>query len=79
MVHFPQFLKSDNVEMRIEIMNFFIKYKDKFNKSNGELVYKDMTAEEIIKSSLTFISNHNYYQKNEDFIQQLPNFNTYFR
>ena len=41
-VHFPQFLKTDNVEMRIEIMNFFIKYKDKFNKSNGELVYKDM-------------------------------------
>jgi hypothetical protein len=28
--------------MRIEIMNFFIKYKDKFNKSNGEMVYKDM-------------------------------------
>jgi hypothetical protein len=26
-VHFPQFLKTDNVEMRIEIMNFFIKYK----------------------------------------------------
>ena len=41
-VHFPQFLKTDNVEMRIEIMNFFIKYKDKFNKSNGEMVYKDM-------------------------------------
>ena len=41
-VHFPQFLKTDNTEMRIEIMNFFIKYKDKFNKSIGELVYKDM-------------------------------------
>ena len=41
-VHFPQFLKTDNVEMRIEIMNFFTKYKDKFNKSTGELVYKDM-------------------------------------
>ena len=83
-VHFPQFLKTDNVEMRIEIMNFFIKYKDKFNKSNGELVYKDMmnplliclqdrssnvrnAAEEIIKSSLTYIPIHNYYQKSEDF------------
>ena len=41
-VHFPQFLKNDNVEMRIEIMNFFTKHKDKFNKSTGELVYKDM-------------------------------------
>ena len=83
-VHFPQFLKTDNVEMRIEIMNFFIKYKDKFNKSNGEMVYKDMmnplliclqdrlsnvrnAAEEIIKSSLTFIPIHNYYTKSEDF------------
>ena len=83
-VHFPQFLKTDNVEMRIEIMNFFIKYKDKFNKTNGELVYKDMmnplliclqdrssnvrnAAEEIIKSSLNFISINNYYKKSEDF------------
>ena len=41
-VHFPQFLKIDNVEMRIEILNFFTKYKDKFNKPTGELVYKDM-------------------------------------
>ena len=41
-VHFPPFLKTDNTEMRIEIMNFFIKYKDKFNKSTGELVYKEM-------------------------------------
>ena len=41
-VHFPQFLKTDNTEMRIEIMNFFVKHKDKFNKSTGELVYKDM-------------------------------------
>ena len=83
-VHFPQFLKTDNVEMRIEIMNFFTKHKDKFNKSNGEGVYKDMmnplliclqdrssnvrnAAEEIIKSSLTFIPIQNYYQKSEDF------------
>ena len=41
-IHFPQFLKTDNVEMRIEIMNFFIKYKDKFHKTTGELVYKEM-------------------------------------
>ena len=83
-VHFPQFLKTDNVEMRIEILNFFTKYKDKFNKSTGELVYKDMmnplliclqdrsshvrnAAEEIIKSSLSFISINNYYKKSEDF------------
>jgi cytoskeleton-associated protein 5 len=83
-VHFPQFLKNDNVEMRIEIMNFFSKHKDKFNKSTGELVYKDMmnplliclqdrssnvrnAAEEIIKSSLTFISINSYYKKSEDF------------
>ena len=83
-VHFPQFLKTDNVEMRIEIMNFFIKYKDKFNKSTGELVYKEMinplliclqdrlsnvrnAAEDIIKSSLSFIPINNYYKKSEDF------------
>ena len=41
-IHFPQFLKTDNTEMRIEIMNFFIKHKNKFNKSTGELVYKEM-------------------------------------
>ena len=41
-VHFPKFLTTDNVEMRIEIMNFFMKNKDKFNKSIGESVYKDM-------------------------------------
>ena len=41
-IHFPKFLTTDNVEMRIEIMNFFMKYKDKFNKSTGESVYKDM-------------------------------------
>ena len=83
-VHFPQFLKTDNVEMRIEIMNFFTRHKDKFNKSTGELVYKDMmnplliclqdrssnvrnAAEEIIKSSLNFISINSYYKKIEDF------------
>ena len=41
-IHFPQFLKTDNAEMRIEIMNFFVRHKDKFNKTTGELVYKDM-------------------------------------
>ena len=41
-IYFPPFLKTDNTEMRIEIMNFFIRHKDKFNKSTGELVYKDM-------------------------------------
>ena len=41
-IHFPKFLVTDNVEIRIEIMNFFMKYKDKFNKSTGEAVYKDM-------------------------------------
>ena len=41
-VHFPKFLINENVEIRIEIMNFFMKYKDKFNKSTGESVYKDM-------------------------------------
>ena len=41
-IHFPDFLKQDNVEMRIEIMNFFKRYKNKFNKSIGESVYKEM-------------------------------------
>ena len=41
-VYFPQFLKNGNVEIRTEIMNFIKKYKDKFNKELGVLVFKEM-------------------------------------
>ena len=43
-IHFPKFLSNDNVETRIEIMNFFMKHKDRFknSKSLAESVYKDM-------------------------------------
>ena len=42
-IYFPQFLKIDNIEIRTEILNFFIKYKEKFNKIIGDPVFKDMT------------------------------------
>ena len=43
-IHFPKFLSNDNAEIRIEIMNFFMKHKDRFknSKSLAESVYKDM-------------------------------------
>jgi hypothetical protein len=43
-IHFPKFLSNDNVETRIEIMNFFMKHKDRFknSKSLAESVYKDL-------------------------------------
>ena len=41
-IYFPQFLKNDNVESRIEIMKFIEKYNNKFNKNIGENVYKEL-------------------------------------
>ena len=41
-IYFPSFLKNDNVEIRTEIMNFIIKYKNKFNKEIGISVFKEM-------------------------------------
>ena len=42
-IHFPKFLSNVNVEKRIEIMNLFMKHKDRFKnrKSISESVYKD--------------------------------------
>ena len=41
-IYFPQFLKNDNVEIRIEIMKFIQKYNDKFTKNIAENVYKEL-------------------------------------
>ena len=41
-INIPQFLITDNTEMRTEIMNFLIKYKNKFTKNNGENIYKEL-------------------------------------
>ena len=41
-IHFPPFLKQENVEIRNEIFIFIKKYKDKFNKELGTTVFKDM-------------------------------------
>ena len=40
--YFPSFLKTDNVDIRTEILSFIKKYKDKFNKVIGETLFKDM-------------------------------------
>ena len=41
-IYFPPFLKTDNVDIRTEILCFIRKYKEKFNKILGETVFKDM-------------------------------------
>ena len=41
-IYFPNFLKTENVEIRTEILCFIRKYKEKFNKVLGENVFKDM-------------------------------------
>ena len=41
-IYFPQFLKNDNVESRLEIMKFIEKYNNKFTKTLGENVYKEL-------------------------------------
>ena len=41
-VYVPQFLKTENADIRTEILKFFDKYKSKFNKNLGENVFKDM-------------------------------------
>ena len=47
-IYFPQFLKNDNVEMRIEIMKFIKKYNDKFPKNIAENVYKELIDNVLI-------------------------------
>ena len=41
-IYFPQFLKNENVEIRIEIMKFIKKYKEYFSKSLAENIYKEL-------------------------------------
>ena len=41
-IYFPQFLKNENVESRIEIMKFIKKYKEYFSKSLAENIYKEL-------------------------------------
>ena len=43
-IYFPQFLKTENIESRIEIMKFIQKYHNNFNKNKnlGENVYKEL-------------------------------------
>ena len=65
-IYFPQFLKNDNVEIRIEIMKFIKKYNDKFTKNIAESVYK-----ELIDSLLICLQDRSNNVRNEaeDIIQ----------
>ena len=47
-IYFPQFLKNDNVEIRIEIMKFIKKYNDKFTKNVAENIYKELVDSLLI-------------------------------
>ena len=41
-LYFPQFLKNENTEMRIEIMKFIKKYNHKMTKNIAENIYKEL-------------------------------------
>ena len=41
-IYFPQFLKNDNVESRIEIMKFIKRYNEHFSKNLAENTYKEL-------------------------------------
>ena len=41
-IYFPQFLKNENVEIRIEVMNFIKKYNKYFSKNLAENIYKEL-------------------------------------
>ena len=59
-IHFPQFLKNDNVESRIEIMKFIKKYNQNFSKILGENIYK-----ELIDSLLLCLQDRSNNVRNE--------------
>ena len=59
-IHFPQFLKNDNVESRIEIMKFIKKYNNKFSKNLGENIFK-----ELIDSLLICLQDRSNNVRNE--------------
>ena len=70
-IYFPQFLKNDNVEIRIEIMKFIKKYNDKFTKNIAESVYK-----ELMDSLLICLQDRSNNVRNEaeDIIQLSLNY-----
>ena len=59
-IHFPQFLKNDNVESRIEIMKYIKKYNKQFSKNLGENIYK-----ELIDSLLICLQDRSNNVRNE--------------
>ena len=59
-IHFPQFLKNENVESRIEIMKFIKKYNYQFSRNLGENIYK-----ELIDSLLICLQDRSNNVRNE--------------
>ena len=59
-IYFPQFLKNDNVESRIEIMKFIRKYNEQFSKIMAENIYK-----ELIDSLLICLQDRSNNVRNE--------------
>ena len=49
-IYVPQFLKTENADIRTEILKFFDKYKNKFNKNLAENVFKDMENNSVLWS-----------------------------
>ena len=70
-VYVPQFLKTENADIRTEILKFFDKYKSKFNKNLVCLQDRSSSirasAEEVLKFSLKFVNVDDYLRKIKDF------------
>ena len=41
-IYFPPFLKNENIEIRLEILNFILKYNTKISESISRIIYKEM-------------------------------------
>ena len=77
-IHFPPFLKNENVDMRNEILDFIKKNENKFNKEIGNLVFKEMENNLLLCLQ---DKNINIKNKSEDMIKfsiQYVSLNNYY-
>ena len=77
-IHFPPFLKNENVDMRNEILDFIKKNENKFNKEIGSLVFKEMENNLLLCLQ---DKNINIKNKSEDMIKfsnQYVSLNNYY-
>ena len=59
-IYFPPFLKNENIEIRLEILNFLLKYNSKISESIGRMIYK-----EISNNLLLYLQDKNISIRNK--------------